>query len=113
MHEASLMQTALEEAERHARARGCQTIRVIRLRVGALSGVVPEALAFAFEALKAGSLAASARLEIEHVPARARCGSCQREFTIEDVLFPCPDCGSWESELLQGRELELAQLEAA
>ncbi len=113
MHEASIMQSALEEAERHARERGCTAIHLVRLRVGALSGVVPDALEFAFEALKAGTMAAGARLEIEAVPARAFCQVCQREFTLEDAVFPCPTCGGWESELQQGRELELTRLEAS
>lgn len=113
MHEASIMQTALEEAERHARERGCTAIHLVRLRVGALSGVVPDALEFAFEALKAGTMAAGGRLEIETVPARAFCRACQREFTLEDVVFPCPTCGGWDNELRQGRELELARLEAS
>ncbi|MCZ7635551.1 MAG: hydrogenase maturation nickel metallochaperone HypA [Verrucomicrobia bacterium] len=113
MHEASIMQEALAQAEAQARQHGCAAIHVLRLRVGALSGVVPEALEFAFEALKAGTLAAGATLEIERVEARAYCAHCRREFTLEDAVFPCPDCGGWESELRQGRELDLVRLEAS
>jgi hydrogenase nickel incorporation protein HypA/HybF len=113
MHEASIMQEALAQAEVHARQHGCTAIHTIRLRVGALSGVVPEALEFAFEALKAGTMAAEATLTIERVEARALCPACRREFTLEDAVFPCPACGGWESELLQGRELDLARIEAS
>ena len=113
MHEASIMQEALAQAEAHARQHGCTAIHVIRLRVGALSGVVPEALEFAFEALKAGTMAAEATLHLERVEARALCPACRREFTLEDAVFPCPACGGWESELLQGRELDLARIEAS
>ena len=107
------MQSALEDAERHARVNECSAIHALYLRVGALSGVVPEALEFAFAALKGGTLAAEARLEIERVPALAVCRQCGREFTLEDAVFPCPHCGAWESDLRQGRELELARLEAS
>jgi hydrogenase nickel incorporation protein HypA/HybF len=113
VHEVAIMQEALAQAEQEARRRGCTMIHRLCLRVGALSGVVAEALEFAFEVLKAESLASGATLEIERVEARARCRSCRREFTLEDAAFPCPDCGEWESELLQGRELELARLEAS
>lgn len=106
------MQEALAQAEAQARQHGCTVIHVIRLRVGALSGVVPEALEFAFAALRAGTMAADATLSIERVEARALCRACRREFTLEDAIFPCPDCGGWESELLTGRELELTRLEA-
>lgn len=107
------MQSALEDAERHARANGCSAIHVLHLRVGAMSGVVPEALEFAFVALKTGTLAAEARLVIERVPALATCRKCGREFTLEEAVFPCPHCESWESDLRQGRELELARIEAS
>ncbi len=113
MHEASIMQEVLLQAERHAREHACTTVHFIRLRVGALSGVVPEALEFAFAALRQGTMAANATLEVERVEARARCGACRREFTLEDAIYPCPDCGSWQSDLLQGRELDLARLEAS
>jgi hydrogenase nickel incorporation protein HypA/HybF len=112
MHEASLMQSVLEEAGQQARAHGCTVIHLIRLRVGALSGAVPEALEFAFEALKAGTLAAAARLEIERVPARARCRVCGDEFALEEPASPCPTCGAWDTLLIQGRELELTRLTA-
>lgn len=106
------MQSVLEEAGRQAGARGCTVIHLIRLRVGALSGVVPEALEFAFEALKTGTPAAAGRLEIERVPARARCRVCAQEFELEDPAQPCPACAAWDTVLVQGRELELARLVA-
>jgi hydrogenase nickel incorporation protein HypA/HybF len=112
MHEASLIQEVLEEAARQARAHGCTVVHLVRLRVGALSGAVPEALEFAFEALKAGTPAAAARLEIEAVPARARCRACGREFALEEPGLPCPSCAGWDTELVRGRELELARLVA-
>lgn len=107
------MQSALETAAAHARGAGCRTIHVLRLRVGALSGVVPEALEFAFTALKAGTAAAGGRIEIETVPARVRCRRCQRESGLDEPPFLCPECGGWETDLLQGRELELAGIEAS
>jgi hydrogenase nickel incorporation protein HypA/HybF len=107
------MQNTLDQAAQHARDHGCTVIHRIRLRIGALSGVVPEALEFAFQAISPGTPAAGAKLEIERVPAVAFCKSCQLTFTLEDAVFPCPGCGGWESELRQGRELELAQLEAS
>jgi hydrogenase nickel incorporation protein HypA/HybF len=65
MHEAGLMQSALELAGGHARRAGAVAIRRVVLRVGALSGVEPDALRFAFEALAPGTPAAGATLELE------------------------------------------------
>ena len=54
------MQSALDLALEQAQAAGAQRLLRVRLRIGALSGVVPEALTFAFEALTPGTLAEGA-----------------------------------------------------
>lgn len=110
MHEASVIQAVLEEAERQAQIHKRQAVEILRLRVGTLSGAVPEALAFAFEALKSSTCAAKANLEIEPIPARARCLECGHNFHIEDLVMNCPSCQSWETELLCGTELEMIKV---
>jgi hydrogenase nickel incorporation protein HypA/HybF len=111
VHEFSIMQSALNQALREARQAGAVRVHEIRLRVGALSGVVPEALQFAFEALTPGTLAEGARLTIENVPARFWCNACLREFVSANLYAECPLCGHPSAELRAGRELELASLE--
>lgn len=111
MHEASLMETALELAVAQARAAGASRIHRLCLRVGALSGVMPEALEFAFAALSPGGPADGAVLEIESVPALRWCDQCQAEFEVGEALPECPRCGAWSHRLQSGLELELASLE--
>ena len=60
MHELSIMQSALNQALREARRAGAARVHQIRLRIGVLSGVVPDALQFAFEALTPGTAAEGA-----------------------------------------------------
>ena len=111
MHELSIMQSALSLALDQARQAGAGRVHTITLRIGALSGVVPDALEFAFEALTPGTLAEGARLAIEPVPARFWCATCTREFQSDDMFAECPDCHSLSGELRAGREMELASLE--
>ncbi|MGH7972007.1 MAG: hydrogenase maturation nickel metallochaperone HypA, partial [Limisphaerales bacterium] len=73
MHELSIMDSALTMVLERAQQAGAKRVHLVRLRIGALSGVVPDALQFAFEALVPGTLAESARLDIEDVPARFWC----------------------------------------
>jgi hydrogenase nickel incorporation protein HypA/HybF len=105
------MQSALTLALDEARKAGAKRVYGLRLRIGALSGVVPEALQFAFEALAPGTLAEGALLGIEHVPARFWCGPCSQEFTAEDLFSDCPVCRTPSRELRAGREMEIASLE--
>jgi hydrogenase nickel incorporation protein HypA/HybF len=111
MHELAIMKSALDLALDQARQGGAGRVQVIRLRIGALSGVVPEALQFAFEALTPGTLAEGAQLAIEQVPARFWCAVCAREFTAADLIAQCPDCRELSGDLRTGRELELTSLE--
>jgi hydrogenase nickel incorporation protein HypA/HybF len=111
MHELSIMESALSQACSRAKAAGASKICSISLRIGALSGVVSEALEFAFEALAPGTMAEGAEMKVEHVPARFRCGKCNQEFQAGELFSLCPDCQTPSTQLLAGREMELASLE--
>ena len=111
MHELSIMQSALDQVLEKARQAGASRVHAIRLRIGVLSGVVPDALQFAFEALADGTPAQGAQLLIEDVPARFWCAACAREFAATRMFAECPDCHRPSMELRAGREMELTSLE--
>ena len=113
MHELSLVSNILEIAEACAIREGASAIRVVSLRVGANSGVKPEALEFAFEVARLGTLAQDARLEVEFVPLRACCKSCALEFEVSDRygIAVCPSCHHRVSSFVRGEELEVRSLE--
>lgn len=111
MHELSIMESALTMALNRAQEKGAGKIYSIRLRIGALSGVVPEALSFAFDALTPGTLAEGAQLVIDAVPARFWCSDCRKEFPAADLMAECPGCRRPSGELRAGREMELASME--
>lgn len=111
MHEAGIMETALKMAEEKARAAGGKEIHRIRLSVGSLSGVVPDALRFAYEGLRTDTLAAKAVLEIEEIPATCWCQGCEKEFVAVDAGFECPHCHQMSGQLRHGKELELTSVE--
>ena len=111
MHEIGIIQGALELALQSAQASAATQIHCVRLRVGAMTGLVPEALQFAFEALREGTMAAKATLEVETVPARCWCRDCEVEFESADWLQECPRCHRGGAELRHGLELEVASME--
>jgi len=107
------MQSAIELACEHARRVGAQRIHVLRLKIGALSGVVPEALEFAFDVVTQRTLAEGSRLEVEYLPVVCFCSECNYEFKPEDLFYACPRCGQTRVEVRQGFEMELASLEVS
>src|SRR5262245_2886204 len=111
MHEASVMQCVFDLAFAQFPDDSAARIDRLRLRVGALAGVVPEALVFAFEAMKPQTPAARAKLEIDLVRARLVCRGCHAEFEPDCFPAPCPGCGDWAAEIRQGQELDLLSVE--
>lgn len=111
MHETGIAAEILDIAEREAARRGAASIASISVQVGDLSGVVAEALEFAFEALASGTPAAGARLNIQKIPVRARCPHCRSEVLPgRDLVLWCPDCGL-PLDVIAGRELQVHSLE--
>jgi hydrogenase nickel incorporation protein HypA/HybF len=111
LHEFSLTLNMIEIAEDHARRAGASAIKSISVKIGMLSGVIPDAIEFAFDACTRGTLAEGASLEIIEVPAIGRCGQCTEECRMESLLDACPECGSFALEILQGQEMALTEME--
>jgi len=111
MHEVSIMAEALRMAVEAAQAAGARRITALRLRVGTLSGAVPEAMTFAWDIVRQDTLAAAAALVIESVPAACWCATCQAEFECKDFMSECPRCHNLSGDLRRGRELDIASVE--
>ena len=111
MHEMSIVAGLFEVLEEKAKEAGAARVTSVKLRVGEMSGVVPELLSSAFEAYKKGTLADGASLAIEIVPVRPRCRSCGGTTWREEGGFVCAVCGSRDLEVVEGRELVLERLQ--
>jgi hydrogenase nickel incorporation protein HypA/HybF len=112
MHEVAVMESAIAAVLRQAREHHATRVHRIVLRIGALSGVDPDALRFAFDVVTQGTAAEGAELAVDAVPARARCTACAEDFDVSGgFIFSCPRCSRLSGEIRQGRELELSRLE--
>lgn len=107
MHELSLTISLLELVAEEARGRRVQWVVV---EIGKLSGVVPDAVRFAFDVCIKGTVAEGAALSIVETPGRGRCNVCGMESPLESVIGACP-CGSVDLALVSGQELRLRELE--
>lgn len=103
----SVLDIAYGEMEKNASA----SIRKIKISIGEFSGVVKEALEFAFDVLKPETPAARASIEIEVVPMTAKCLDCgEFECKISDLNLFCPACGS-VAFINNGREMKVDYLD--
>lgn len=113
MHEMSLAEGVLGVVQEAARAHHPCVIRAVRLEIGALAAVELEALRFAFEVVKRGSVADGATLDIVSVPGSAWCMQCSRSVAIAERTDPCPECGSWQLQVTGGDQMRVKELELA
>jgi hydrogenase nickel incorporation protein HypA/HybF len=111
MHELSIALSILDVAAETAGRHGGARVAAIHLRLGALSGVVKEALLSAYELAREGSALPDAALVIEEVPLVAYCPACAAERTVSAQQLCCPACGAPTPEVVRGRELEVVALE--
>ena len=111
MHELSVCQGLLTQVDEIARREDAERIDLIRLRIGPLSGVVPELLQNAFSIAQAGTIAAGATLVIDQLPIRVQCTQCGAESDATVNRLLCGRCGDFRTRLLSGDELVLASVE--
>lgn len=111
MHELSIAMGIVEAAVDEAKQRNVQ-VSAVHLRLGALSGVVKDALLFCYEVACQDTPLQGSRLVVEEVPVAVFCPRCNERRVIESLQsFTCPQCGAPAGNVLQGRELEVFALE--
>jgi hydrogenase nickel incorporation protein HypA/HybF len=111
VHELSICQALIEQVEAVARKEGALQVVQVRVGIGPLSGVEPQLLQQAFQLARAGSIAATASLLIDHLPVRVSCRECGQETGAEVANLACGNCGDWHTELVSGDEMLLTQVE--
>ena len=107
MHELGLCESLVEAVEGtldHER------VTMIRLEVGVLVAVVPEALRFCFDVCARGTRLEGARLEIDAVAGRGECRSCGAGVELAAGVLLCR-CGSADLRVTQGLELKVREIE--
>ena len=108
MHELSIATAVLGTALKHADGR---PVEVVAMRVGRLRQVVPDSLRFYWEIVTRDTICEDARLELDEIEARLRCGECGSEWEPLIAAFRCPACTSADVTVVAGEELEIEYLE--
>lgn len=116
MHEASIALSMLDIITSRCRKDGYNRIDSVKVRIGRASGILPEALTFAFDAAKVDTIARDAQLIIESVPLGGVCNDCGRSFKVNDTYifnFNCPECSSSSFKIVSGFEMDIIEIDVS
>jgi len=114
MHELSIAQDIIDAISEQCRKSGYSRIESVNIRIGRASGIMSDALLFAFDAIKSESIAEGAVLHIDEVPVSGRCSECKRDFIVQEVyILSCPHCGGSSFRIVAGREMDIIDMEVS
>lgn len=111
MHEFSIIQNLIPQVEAFLAQGNYRKINRILLEVGVMSGVIQDALEFAYDICVKGSAIEGAELSIRMVPVTASCEKCFIKFEVQEYCFLCPQCNGADIKMLTGNELTIKEIE--
>jgi len=112
VHELGIASGILTSAIDAAEVEDAVRINAVDVSIGVLTEVMEEALQFAWAALRSGTMAEAAVLNVTMLGASSRCTDCAHEYTHGRFDgAKCPACGSYIVELLHGRELKIDSID--
>lgn len=110
MHELSIAEAIIESTLKETSKYDGGRVEEVGIRVGSLSGVMPDALEFAYEIAVKDTPLKGSLIKMEIVPASGTCSDCGTPCSFEMTPFICPSCGSSNIELKGGYELDISYI---
>ena len=112
MHELGIMTGVMEAATTSAREAGATRLLKVTLSIGEMTEAIEDALQFAFEALReTDPFTSDAEIDIHMIRPKSRCLECGAQFEHDRFHMFCPECDSFATELICGRELQIDSIE--
>lgn len=103
----SIVRIAKEEAEKH----NASKVKEIRIKVGELSGLIPDCIQLYFDMVSEGTIVHGAVLKIDKIPIKIRCNDCGFEEELPQRQFNCSKCQSFNVKVIGGNEYLIDSME--
>lgn len=111
MHEMSTCRQLIKQIEGAALDYPDKKISAITLTVGELARVDINELIALFPLASQGTRAEHAKLLINKVPINIKCQQCHKSADVSAGDMSCPFCGSENTQLMAGTDMQLEALE--
>jgi len=113
MHEGAIVHSLFELAKDIKDKENLKTISVVKIVVGKFHQIVEEVMMTNFEYMRSDYPGfENSELKMSEVDVKVKCEDCGHEFTIYEPIFLCPNCESFKTEMITGKELYIESIEA-
>lgn len=110
MHELSIVMNIVDIAEDETAKAEASSVTSITLEIGTLSGIVMEALEFAWQSAIKGTVLENAELKVHTIEGVAKCRTCGEEFSAKTLYQECPQCKGYFTDIIKGKEMRVMEL---
>jgi hydrogenase nickel incorporation protein HypA/HybF len=111
MHELTLLFGVAEQVERVVKENDIDHVDAVVLEVGEATTVVPEFLRDGYSVISDDyDFLRGSQLIVNTVTAIGRCRECGREFPIVVNKGLCPDCGSFDKDIIEGTDFLIKEV---
>ena len=111
MHELTLLYGVVQKVEEVVKENDLDHIDAIVIEVGEATAVVPEFLRDGYSVISDDyDFLRGSELIIERVTAIGRCRGCGTEFPIVVNKGLCPECGSFDKDIIEGTDFFIREV---
>lgn len=110
MHEIGVVRQVIRTVEEFAKENDIKEVTGIVLDIGELSLVIPKYIDDIYKFTVKGTILENAELTMNVIPGMAECEECDEIFNVIEHEGYCPNCGSFEKEILSGRDFLIKEI---
>ena len=112
MHELGIAKDLFEIIKEKARQKQLIKITKITIKLGVASGIEKDFLEHSFyDHIFPGSFAEGAKIEIVSEPVIIKCKKCHKELNSDKFTVNCPNCNSFDLEIISGKDVYIENIE--
>ena len=110
MHEIGIVKSMCKTVLSYAKENNVKHVDEIVCQIGELSLVIPEYVEELYPVVVADTELSDTKLIIEIIPGMAECKDCDEIFNVVEHEGYCPNCGSFDKDVLTGTEFNVKEI---
>ncbi len=112
MHEGAIVHSLFEIAKEIKEKENLIEIKEVKIIVGKFHQIVDEVMLMHFDLMKTDYKGfENAKLSIKELDVKIKCNNCGEETILNEPIFFCEKCESFDTELISGKELHIETIE--